>query len=155
MFSNENRMANNLNNSKRRNYRKNFQDSSHSSEIFQINSHMPEKCVYGRRRRRWWSAHPRIIVSILTYDERRTDKALPYAKTSNYLGREARRPENAASHLEGDPSKIRSPPCLFRSSGGGRLRLPGNANWGLHFRYISKESDFFFHSTITIGLVSF
>lgn len=46
MFSNENRMANNSNNSKRRNYRKNVQDSSHSSEIFQINSHLPEKCVY-------------------------------------------------------------------------------------------------------------
>lgn len=46
MFSNENRMANNANNSKRRNYRKNVQDSSHSSEIFKINSHLPEKCVY-------------------------------------------------------------------------------------------------------------
>lgn len=46
MFSNENRMENNANNSKRRNYRKNVQDSSHSSEIFQINSHLLEKCVY-------------------------------------------------------------------------------------------------------------
>lgn len=74
-----------------------------------------EMCLRTKTTMRWWSPHPRIIV----YLYGRTDiPPLSYAKTNNYLDREARRrrPENAASHLEGAPQKFNPPPSIQQFS---------------------------------------